>query len=1312
MKIEQLSFENLNALKGKWRIDFTDPAICSDGLFAITGPTGAGKTTILDAICVALYHQTPRLGKLSAKTNELMTRHTSHCMAEVTFVAGSQRYRAYWGQRRAKNSATGKLQGPKAELVSLGEADSEHLQADGKILTDKLDGKLKRIEAITGLDFTRFTTSMMLAQGQFAAFLQAKSNDRATLLEELTGNAIYTELSIAAFERHKQEKQHIALLRQKMDAIHCLSEEERDALNASFATTQADSQALQQAGEATQALIRWRQDIQTLTKQISDITAQIAEDEQAIAAFKPYSEALQQHQKVQPLQHELQRLKALREKLDNSQRIVASLHEQREQRLAEQEQRTAQTTLAEQHAAQWQAQLSAQQQWIREQVVPKQQAIERLQDSLAGTQERLHAVQAPLTQKQAREKELADTLQQLRAQQAVIAQQIAQNTHGDALSNKWKDLQPQLMQWQQYQSQNTQLNADHHDLHQRLSNNQQQQEAHNAVLHQLASEQERLVVVKATFLNELDAELKTLDSSGPAASDVIASAEHMLATRRKNLVQLEHIQQQLDHSEKHLLQQQNRLTTITEHLQALQQLYQQRTESEQKEATATQQLAQNTAQIAALQSQRTTLEINLDITQYRHVVKEGEPCPLCGSSEHDTTVLAQETDEEQQLSAVREQLESLQKKQHQDTANHQHLLTERQRIDVAVAAAEVEVRTQRQQLIDMYNEWEQILATAIAAEVSLTERWHVMQLPRKHAALFDVASVEVSQLLPWSIQLSEAQSTRQQHLQTLRDEVAQLIEHRQASAHRIAEQLARHGTLMADEQALQVKLQQAELKGQNYNEQREALLQQQTTIHERQRLLQPQLDETSTVLSRDLADIGRELPPTTEVDELKSELEHLVTQWQRLQTDKREIAHRIDLHVQQQQQIIGDISELSRQVAALTDEVENTTNTLALGYQELANLFPFTDVNAFLSTLESRAALAHKHWQESHAQSEQLRTQVQSLQVEWQTHSNSVVFLQEEIDANSVNFQERIQELGLENEAAVVNALLAADVANRYAHEEERLATTLAEHTLSLTAKKQELATLTAEQKTDDDLVLLQTKQDDIQQRLQVAQQSLGKLQAQQEADDKNQALKAAEAEKIEKQLTEYRDWSLLNDMIGSADGAKFRNFAQGLTLEYLVRLANQRLQRLDGRYQLVRASELNQQSLSASQDNLQLKIIDTWQADVVRDTKTLSGGESFLVSLALALALSDLVSHKTSIDCLFLDEGFGTLDPEALDMALHTLESLNQDGKLIGVISHVDAMKERIANQIRVKKARGLGYSQLDKHFEVKQPLGYSVTK
>ena len=116
----------------------------------------------------------------------------------------------------------------------------------------------------------------------------------------------------------------------------------------------------------------------------------------------------------------------------------------------------------------------------------------------------------------------------------------------------------------------------------------------------------------------------------------------------------------------------------------------------------------------------------------------------------------------------------------------------------------------------------------------------------------------------------------------------------------------------------------------------------------------------------------------------------------------------------------------------------------------------------------------------------------------------------------------------------------------------------------------------------------------------------------------------------------------------------------------------------------------------AAAGGELELEIVDGWQGDAARDTRTPSGGESFLVSLALALALSDLASHKTSIDSLFLDEGFGTLDGETLELALDALDALNAGGKTIGVISHVEALKERIPVQIRVSKTGGVGWSTL----------------
>ena len=171
-----------------------------------------------------------------------------------------------------------------------------------------------------------------------------------------------------------------------------------------------------------------------------------------------------------------------------------------------------------------------------------------------------------------------------------------------------------------------------------------------------------------------------------------------------------------------------------------------------------------------------------------------------------------------------------------------------------------------------------------------------------------------------------------------------------------------------------------------------------------------------------------------------------------------------------------------------------------------------------------------------------------------------------------------------------------------------------------------------------------------------------------------------------------YDDITYLHSLIGSASGDKFRRFAQGLTLDNLVQLANQQLDKLHGRYQLIRKEN----------EGLGLSVLDTWQGDVVRDTKTLSGGESFLVSLALALALSDLVSHKTSIDSLFLDEGFGTLDAETLDVALDALDNLNASGKMIGVISHIEAMKERIPTQLKVIKRNGVGLSALEKSYAV----------
>ncbi|MCK7509844.1 MAG: hypothetical protein MZV70_41315 [Desulfobacterales bacterium] len=146
--------------------------------------------------------------------------------------------------------------------------------------------------------------------------------------------------------------------------------------------------------------------------------------------------------------------------------------------------------------------------------------------------------------------------------------------------------------------------------------------------------------------------------------------------------------------------------------------------------------------------------------------------------------------------------------------------------------------------------------------------------------------------------------------------------------------------------------------------------------------------------------------------------------------------------------------------------------------------------------------------------------------------------------------------------------------------------------------------------------------------------------------------------------------------LIGSGDGKKFRNFAQGLTFELMVAQANRQLQKMSDRYLLVRDGD----------EPLELNVIDNYQAGELRSTKNLSGGESFIASLALSLGLSGMASRTVRVDSLFLDEGFGTLDEDALETALETLSGLQQEGKLIGIISHVPALKERIGTQIQVE--------------------------
>ncbi|MCI6260390.1 MAG: ATP-dependent dsDNA exonuclease, partial [Pyramidobacter sp.] len=163
-----------------------------------------------------------------------------------------------------------------------------------------------------------------------------------------------------------------------------------------------------------------------------------------------------------------------------------------------------------------------------------------------------------------------------------------------------------------------------------------------------------------------------------------------------------------------------------------------------------------------------------------------------------------------------------------------------------------------------------------------------------------------------------------------------------------------------------------------------------------------------------------------------------------------------------------------------------------------------------------------------------------------------------------------------------------------------------------------------------------------------------------------------------------YDLWTRLNDRIGSASGDQFSRYVQGLTFRRLVRAANAQLAQLSDRYRLKAAAD----------DALRLDVVDLWQGGEARTSRNLSGGESFIVSLALALALSHGMK-EVKVDSLFLDEGFGTLDEETLETVLDCLNRLRESGKLVGVISHVKTLRERIDARLTLTPGPG-GHSAL----------------
>lgn len=417
-----------------------------------------------------------------------------------------------------------------------------------------------------------------------------------------------------------------------------------------------------------------------------------------------------------------------------------------------------------------------------------------------------------------------------------------------------------------------------------------------------------------------------------------------------------------------------------------------------------------------------------------------------------------------------------------------------------------------------------------------------------------------------------------------------------------------------------------------------------------------------------------------DVDELINHLESRIHEWQKNQeviTETTNILH----------QLTGAVAgQLSLQQTYTTD-LQHAHNTLedirkTLGVVKEERLKVFGDKNPDEEERKLDVDLENLRLQEIERakQLHELTQDVRNVEARKEELMGLVEERKPMLEENETKFTSELARLGFEDEAGFQHALLPKETRDALVEKKQELDATTEKLKALILAKKENLQTELAKELTGLPEDALKAELTLLEESLSAATQRMGAILQKKQENSAAFLHYGKQQERLEKQKSQARRWEALNVLIGQADGDKFSRFAQGITFEIMVSHANRQLMRLTDRYLLERDTT----------EPLELNVIDNYQAGERRSTKNLSGGESFYVSLALALGLSGMSGKQVRIDTLFLDEGFGTLDEESLEAAMDALTSLRHEGKLIGVISHVGSLKERINARIEVSRETG----------------------
>jgi len=1081
MRIIQLRFGNLNSLTGEWSIDFSHPTYTQEGLFAIIGPTGAGKSTLLDALCLGLYGRTPRLGKITQSANEIMSRHTGTCFAEVVFWLPQGSYRCFWSQHRARKKAESDLQAPKHEVSRI---------SDGYILESRLSCVDKVVEELTGMDFERFTRSVLLAQGAFAAFLHAPPQDRAPLLESLTGTDIYGNLSCYVHQKKREETDILMQLEDKLKSIQVKEPEEEEKLYIQIQEYSSNEERLNKSLEEIQGYISFRHLYNSQKQELAQLENQKTLLQSEIDSFAPHKHklelgvrALKLNSIYIPVLKALLERKSIQEDCQRWQNNIQELE--------------SKYTLEKQRSdeAKSQMDLLSQQHVTLLQLWPQVRSIDK---SLLKLKSNLESKQNKYLECQVSHK--------------------TQNVLMVQIEEKILAHQKKLEQIQLYQVNNS---------------------ADKILLEEYSAIEQRV-----EELQKRESEFANLKKESEQNKNKYSALQEETVNLHNNLKL----------SQKNLEEANNRLNTLQNNYAQLlkgQTLQQLRAERDQLYRDI------------MLQRQYLSLE------ELRGQLQQGCACPLCGSHQHPFAAGQdwQQPELELQSKQRDEQLEALErlhKKIEDEKESMRTSQLEFGKIEHSLGLYNEKLSNAQLTMKNSLNELEKHTEKFKTRVDSLFQKLSPLGVTRESPELADSTGAAFQDLLKnlgrrkniWSRSLEE----KSKHETGLHNENLQLA------------QLKGKITALGDQlPSLEAEVLQAKNHIQDLSQERFLLF-------------------------------GTRDPQQEEEDFKKSLYTH-----QNQVTEQEKVTDQLRL-------------DLTRQNTIL-EQLNKNLKVVELEYTEAESLFSLKLFSEGWENLDSfRAALIS----EEEIQQLEERASLLSERESKLNHSHAALLQKlEKVEAEH-SFIRTLEELQ-DNKSQC----------------EKQLRVCIEEKTLA--------------QKALED-----------QRLIKVEQQKIGS--------------------QVGVQKKQLHRWMRLHDLIGSADGNKFRNFAQGITFEVLLSYANKQLQKLTDRYLLTRDEK----------SALELRVLDLYQAGVLRSVKNLSGGESFLVSLALALGLSGMSSQKVRIDSLFLDEGFGTLDELALNAALETLAGLRSEGKIIGVISHVKTLRERISAQIRVIPQNG-GRSRIE---------------